>query len=243
MKKQKNEKREIIRSFLKNPRGRAILFFLFYFFFFFLVISMIQSHSSERRMDKNENDSSKIKASYNLDLLEKENYRFTRKEYKGEKTSIFVGERTQDKVKLVVTKDQQAKNYFFYGDIVLEQENDKYKVSVNPYLYPSLSEYDIISTILDHATLKSKTTYESGESLYTYHMTTTTLVSIIDKKEVDLNDLINTIEVVVNDENEVTKIRYFLDDYHHFVSGENVSLKIEIDFRDYGKVEELKVPL
>ena len=240
--KKKNEKIEFLKEVYKNPRGRAILFFSFYFVFFFVLILLLRSNqANNNKQNTNIDSSNKIQTSYNLKKLEEGNYRFTRKETRGDFITTFVGNHNQDKSSVIMTKGNEVKNFFFYRDMVLEKTSSNYIVGTNPYLYPNLQEYNTIEEILERATLKSKTTYEQGEDCYRYEITTTTLTSILDEKEIDISDPVNTIEVLV-EKKEITGITYYLNSYHAYRMNEMVPVTIEIKYSDYGQVEKLEVP-
>ena len=238
----KNGKIESLKGIYKNPRKRAILFFSFYFLFFFVLVLLLRNNqTSNNKQTTNIESSNKIQTSYNLKKLEEGNYQFTRKETRGDIITTFVGKHYQDKSSVTMTKGNEIKNFFFYGDIVLEENSNQYIVGVNPYLYPTLQEYNTIDEILERSTLKAKTTYEQGGDCYQYEITTTTLTSILDKQEIDISDPVNTIEVYV-DKKEITGITYYLNSYHNYKTNENVPVTIEIKYSDYGKVEKLEVP-
>lgn len=141
-----------------------------------------------------------------------------------------------------MTNDNGIKNFFSYSDIYLEKENNSYKVSVNPYLYPRLNDYSIIKKILDTAHLKAKTTYENGNTIYQYEISSTSLLSIMDNKEVDLDDQVNLISLTTDENKNVVEIIYQLDSYHSYSYNVVEHLTIKVDYSDYGKVKELEIP-
>ncbi len=239
--KKKNEKIEFLKEVYKNPRGKAILFFSFYFVFFFVLILLLRNNQTNNKQTTNIDSSNKIQTSYDLKKLEEGNYRFTRKETRGDFITTFVGDHDQDKSRVMMTKGNEVKNFFFYRDMVLEKTPSNYIVGTNPYLYPNLQEYNTIEEILERATLKSKTTYEQGEDCYHYEITTTTLTRILNGEEIDISDPVNIIEVFV-DKKEITGITYSLNSYHAYRMNEMVPVTIEIKYSDYGKVEKLEVP-
>ena len=242
-KKEKEETKKVVKNLLKSERGRAILFFLFYFVFFLVIILMARTNLSNNKKNNTKNESTtSIKADYDLKKLEEGNYRFTREETRNTIKTIFTGEANGGRSSFLMTSDTGIKNFFSYNDIYLEKENNSYKVSVNPYLYPRLNDYSTIKKILDIAHLKAKTTYENGNTIYQYEISSTSLLSIMDNKEVDLDDQVNLISLTTDENKNVVEIIYQLDSYHSYNYNVVESLTIKIDYSDYGKVKELEIP-
>lgn len=242
-KKEKEETKKVVKNLLKSERGRAILFFLFYFVFFLVIILMARTNLSNNKKNNTKNESTtSIKADYDLKKLEEGNYRFTREETRNSIKTIFTGEANGGRSSFLMTNDMGIKNFFSYNDIYLEKENNAYKVSINPYLYPRLNDYFTIRKILDTAHLKSKTTYENGNTIYQYEISSTSLLSIMDNKEVDLDDQVNLINLTTDENKNVIEIIYQLDSYHSYSYNVVEHLTIKIDYSDYGKVKELEIP-
>ncbi len=242
-KKEKEETKKVVKNLLKSERGRAILFFLFYFVFFLVIILMARTNLSNNKKNNTKNESTtSIKADYDLKKLEEGNYRFTREETRNGIKTIFTGEANGGRSSFLMTNDMGIKNFFSYNDIYLEKENNAYKVSINPYLYPRLNDYFTIRKILDTAHLKAKTTYENGNTIYQYEISSTSLLSIIDNKEVDLDDQVNLINLTTDENKNVVEIIYQLDSYHSYSYNVVETLTIKVDYSDYGKVKELEIP-
>ncbi len=242
-KKEKEETKKVVKNLLKSERGRAILFFLFYFVFFLVIILMARTNLSNNNKNNTKNESTtSIKADYDLKKLEEGNYRFTREETRNGIKTVFTGEANSGRSSFLMTNDTGIKNFFSYNDIYLEKENNAYKVSVNPYLYPRLNDYSTIKKILDTAHLKSKTTYENGNTIYQYEISSTSLLSIIDNKEVDLDDLVNLISLTTDENKNIVEIIYQLDSYHSYSYNVVETLTIKVNYSDYGKVKELEIP-
>ena len=242
-KKEKEDTKKVVKNLLKSERGRAILFFLFYFVFFLVIILMARTNLSNNKKNNTKNESTtSIKADYDLKKLEEGNYRFTREETRNGIKTIFTGEANGGRSSFLMTNDIGIKNFFSYNDIYLEKENNAYKVSINPYLYPRLNDYFTIRKILDTAHLKAKTTYENGNTIYQYEISSTSLLSIIDNKEVDLDDQVNLINLTTDENKNVVEIIYQLDSYHSYSYNVVETLTIKVDYSDYGKVKELEIP-
>lgn len=240
MKKKENKK--VINNLFKTERGRAILFFLFYFIFFLVLILMIRTNVSNTKKGNIKEDTTTIKANYDLTKISNGNYRFTREEDRGSVKTTFTGETNGGRSFFLMTSDKGINSYFSYNGIYLLKEHNSYKVAANPYLYARLNEYSVIKAILDNAHLKAKTTYENGNTVYQYEISSTSLLSIIDEKETDLDDQVNLVNLVINEDKDVIGISYQLDSYHTYIRNVPETLTIKIDYSDYGKVKELEIP-
>lgn len=239
----KKETKKVINNLFKTERGRAILFFLFYFIFFLVLILMIRTNvSNTKKANIKENTTTTIKANYDLTKISNGNYRFTREEDRGNVKTTFTGETNGGRSYFLMTSDKGINSYFSYNGIYLLKENNTYKVAANPYLYARLNEYSVIKAILDNAHLKAKTTYENGNTVYQYEISSTSLLSIIDEKETDLDDQVNLVNLVINEDKDVIGISYQLDSYHTYIRNVPETLTIKIDYSDYGKVKELEIP-
>lgn len=242
-KKEKEDTKKIVNNLLNSERGRAILFFLFYFVFFLVIILMLRTNlSNNKKNNFKGNTTTSIKADYDLKKIEEGNYRFTREETRNGIKTIFTGEANSGRSSFLMTDDIGIKNFFSYNDIYLVKENNSYKVSINPYLYPRFNDYSTIKKILDTAHLKAKTTYENGNTVYQYEISSTSLLSIIDNKEVDLDDQVNLINLTMDENKNVVEIIYQLDSYHSYNYNVVETLTIKVDYSDYGKVKELEIP-
>ena len=191
------------------------------------------SNNKKNNTNTSNQSTTSIKADYDLKKLEEGNYHFTREETRNSIKTIFTGEANGGRSSFLMTSD---------NGIYLEKENNSYKVSVNPYLYPRLNDYSIIKKILDTAHLKAKTTYENGNTIYQYEISSTSLLSIMDNKEVDLDDQVNLISLTTDENKNVVEIIYQLDSYHSYSYNVVEHLTIKVDYSDYGKVKELEIP-
>ncbi len=243
--KKPNEKKSLKKGIVrlwKNPRGKSSLFFLFYLAFFLLIIIGIRSNFKSNHSSNINSLQNNITTNYKLDGIYKGNYYFTRIETLNGIATQFEGKSNDQKSEVVGLKNGILSHYFMYGGIVIEQKEGTYKVSSDPYLYGKFGMYRYIDSILEKATLISKTDYPDGNSHYQYEISTTTLVKLFDNIDIDLEDPSNRIEVEVGADHNVVGITYQLDAYASYTSGENISLEIKLTYDRFGEVEELEVP-
>ncbi len=239
----KEKTKKVVTNLLKTDRGKAIIFFLFYGVFFFIIILMARAGFANK--SKNEvvkEQKVNISSNYDFTKLETGNYRFTREEDRNGVKTIFTGDVNDGKSSFIMTQDNTVRTFFSYNDIFLERINNTYNVAVNPYLYSSLNDVKNIKNIIKTAHLKAKTTYENGNTVYQYEITSNSLIELLDNKQVDLDDAVNLIDLTTSGDKEIIEITYHLDNYHSYTYSMIEKLTIKIDYSDYGKVKELEIP-
>ncbi len=239
-KKQQNQYIEFIKKMFKSKRGRALLFFIFYFIFFFVIISLIRSAYSQPNTIKK--DTNNINAKYKLESIEKGNYHFIREEIINGVITNFTGDKENNKIKGIMTSNNIFYNYFIYDNINLIKTTDKYEVTSDLYQFNNITDDKNIRTILNKSTLISKTEYETGNILYNYQITTNTLDGIINNTNIDIADIPNTITIETNEEDEVIKITYDLTSYATYINQNDTSVKISIDYSNFGNIQNITIP-
>lgn len=239
-KKNSNKYLQTIKNLNQNTRGRAILFFLFYLIFFIVIIGLIRaSYTSNKNNDYKRTD---INEEYKLDGIINGNYHFTREEIINNSITNYVGDKSNKKEEGIMTFNNALYNYFIYDNINLLKINDKYEISGELYKYNSITNDTNIAKILKNATLISKTEYEIGSSVYNYQITTNTLDQIVNNTNIDIADIPNTITLYTNEDDQVVKIIYDLTSYATYYLNTQTSVKITIEYSNFGEIEDLKVP-
>ena len=102
-------------------------------------------------------------------------------------------------------------------------------------------DVDSITDILKVSSLISKTDYESGMRTYDYNISTTSLVKLIDKQDIDLDDAVNSIFIKAEDEKQVNEISFSLDSYCKY-KGIGNSCKVLLKYSNFNEVEDIKNP-
>mgnify|MGYP004520623335 FL=1 len=191
-----------MKSNLKTPRGKAIAYLTFYFIFFVVIIVMIRSNHS---VETNE----VVTPKFDFSLIESNNYHFHYQDVLGNGTTVYDGDRNQDNSLFTKSDSVNSLNVYSSGSIYLGRDNSGLYVMIdNPYLFPELKDLDSIKKILN------KATYISTSNLRkTYQISTTTLVSIFDNQEIDLDDMPNTIVVTTNSDGQIYKLEYDFSSY------------------------------
>lgn len=236
----KNKYIEEIKTLSKSKRGRALLFFLFYFIFFFVLISLIRSSYSSNKVG-NDNDNY-VNVEYKLTGIENGNYHFTREENINGIVTNFVGDKSDNKIKGVMSVNNTFNNYFIYDNINLIKTTDKYEVTSELYHFNSITDDKNISKILNQATLISKTEYETGNTIYNYQITTNTIDKILNNTNIDIADIPNTITLETNQEDEVIKITYELTSYATYINQISTNIKITMNYSNFKEIESIEIP-
>ena len=191
-----------IKNILKTPRGKAISFFSFYLIFFIVIIVMIRSNPSTL-------DDDVITPKFDFSLIESNNYHFHYQDVLGNSSIIYDGDRNNDSALFTKSDSVNSLSIYSSGSIYLGKgTNNEYVMIDNPYLFPELKDLDSIKKMLNKATYIS-----TGNLKKTYQISTTTLVSLFDNKEIDLDDMPNTIVVTTNSDGQIYKLEYDFSSY------------------------------
>ncbi len=239
--KQENKYIKFIKDLSKSKRGRAILFFVFYFIFFFVLISLIRSNYNTNR-ETTDNNTNNVSTEYKLDGIINGNYHFVREENINGIVSNFTGDKADNRIEGIMTRDNTFYNYFIYDNINLIKISDKYEVTTDLYQFNNITDDNNISKFLKRATLISKTEYETGNISYNYEITTNTIDEILNGTNIDIDDIPNSITLETNEDDEVVKIIYNLSSYSSYINGVPSNSSITITYSDFGEIEPLEIP-
>lgn len=239
--KQENKYIKFIKDLSKSKRGRAVLFFVFYFIFFFVLISLIRSNYNTNR-ETTDNNTNNVSTEYKLDGIINGNYHFVREENINGVVSNFTGDKADNRIEGIMTRDNTFYNYFIYDNINLIKISDKYEVTTDLYQFNNITDDNNISKFLRRATLISKTEYETGNISYNYEITTNTIDEILNGTNIDIDDIPNSITLETNEDDEVVKIIYNLSSYSSYINGVPSNSSITITYSDFGEIEPLEIP-
>lgn len=229
---------DLIKKLKKTPKGRAVLFFCFYFLFF-LVIAVV----------------ARIGPRYTTSL---EDYKgtglsdtaLTAKNYKFDYTISIDG--VNYNYSGVSDGTSQLFNYTGDGfsDAYYKNSLDYFKNNAglwikteNPYLYEDFLDYSKISEIFVDASYISRTEFESGEAIYNFQISTTSIVDRLDKLDIDIDDVANDIKFSTNSEGQINKIELNLSSYFKYKNICNNTFLITLNYSDFGNVSEIVSPI
>ena len=239
--KQENKYIKFIKDLSKSKRGRAVLFFVFYFIFFFVLISLIRSNYNTNR-ETIDNTTNNVSTEYKLDGIINGNYHFVREENINGVVRNFTGDKADNRIEGIMTRDNAFYNYFIYDNINLIKISDKYEVTTDLYQFNNITDDNNISKFLRRATLISKTEYETGNISYNYEITTNTIDEILNGTNIDIDDIPNSITLETNEDDEVIKIIYNLSSYSSYINKVPSNSTITITYSDFGEIEPLEIP-
>lgn len=177
---------------------------------------------------------------YKFNQINKQNYHFKYQIILDEVTTVFEGDKEESKENFKVIKDNQEKEYFNNDNIFLAK-NDTWTLATSPYLYSNFLDAKEINRFLKNSTFISKTEYSNKEVCYQYQISTTTIVSLLEDKDIDLMDLPNTINLWVRDD-EVYKIELDISSYIQYKEPDYQKLKMIMEYSNFDEIEGLKTP-
>jgi len=226
---------QFIKELRKTPRGRSALFFGFYIIFFALVFLVFRSSGTSAPYNNDKTESFNFKFAG----IVARNYQFDYTYQINDNTILFEGETNRNKELFTRTTDVIT-NYYRYNDRYFQLIGNEQVEVVNLFYYNEFLNIDLLKQMLNEATFISKTEYAEGFTKYNYQITTTTLVKIIDGNMIDIDDPVNTIEIVVNKNNEVTEIIYDISSYTLFKDNIMKTL-INLKYSRFGEIEEINI--
>ncbi len=230
----KNVDMEKVIEFLKTPRGKACLFFGFYLIFFIVLMFMFRVDDSSSKNKSNVDNN----LPFSLSNIENDNYHFKYTYKIDDKEYVYEG----DKNNGVELFEYNKEKYYSSGDDFLSNKQNIWSKVDNPYIIKEFIDISAIKSIVEKASLVSKTEYESGMIVYSYKIATTTLIKLIEKKKIDLDDPVNEITFKTDEDNEVNDIQYDLSSYCKYKKIANKSCSIELEYSNFGKIKEIKQP-
>lgn len=227
---------EKIIAFLKTPKGKATLFFGFYLVFFVVLISMLRTGDSS---NTNKTSGSKDNVlPFSFEKLDGDNYHFKYIYKIDDKEYIYEGDRKDGKELFEYNKVKYYRN----DDEFLTNKSNIWVKADNPYLLKDFINVYTTKKLAKKASYISKTEYESGMTVYTYQIATTTLIKILEKTKVDLDDPVNEIVFKTDMEDEVNDIKYDLSSYCKYKKIAKKSCSIELEYSKFGKIKNIKEP-
>ncbi len=229
-----------LKEIWKNPRGRSIIMLVLYFFFFlFIIIGLRNGH----KVDNTEKKDTTSDLDYSIEKIKNSNYHYKYLVDYNNNLVLYEGDKNNNKELFTKKFNNLEENYYNYQEKYYKNINGVWSKTDNPYLYSEYLDFTNLEKILTSATYDSKTEYNNGSKLYTYDISTTTLVKIINKEDIDIADNPNKIIVTTNEDNEATKFEFYLTPYVNYKDNNSSSiLNISLEYSNFGKVEEIENP-
>ncbi len=226
--------KEQVLEFVRTPRGKAFIFFGVYFIFF-LVLSMV-AHIGGKGAVIGSTDLNLGKFSYNLSSIKGGNYNFVYQFFVDQNTITYSGKHYDDKMLF----SDGVFNYYQQGSTLMREQDGIFLKSDAPCPLFSLTDVTVIDNLIKASTYISKTELATGEEIVNLAISTTTLVKQLDGLDIDLDDLVNSIELKKNKDDEVVEIKYIFDNYAKYKGLANNSFHLVLTYSNFGDIEEFK---
>ena len=226
-----------IKEIKEKPNGNALLFFGFYFIFF-LVLILILKFSSTGGNNSTLDYEKGVQYYIDTNKLLANNFSYVYKVNLDNETFEFEGNcylETEEFVYNELEYYRNEDNYFVNNPLWIKTKN--------PNIFSGFMNSINIKTIIESSTFDYKTEYESGKKLYSFLISTDTLNNIIDNQYTDFSDNPNRVEFSLNSDGDIEKIFFDLDNYCVSNKKCTKSLKLELEYDNYGTVKKIDNPI
>lgn len=228
-----------IKELSKNERGKAILFFCGYFIFFFFLIILVRIAKPGNPLGLS-SDKYELGTKYNYITsgIRNNNYHFKYTITLDNNIYLYEGDKKDKKESFIFTNNGISTNYFRNDDIFYTNKETK-EVVENPYILEYFLDFTNISNIIDKATYISKTDYDSGKDSYDAEISTTTLIKLIERKDIDIDDLPNKINLTTDEKKYLNTITFDLSSYTKYTNLSNSLGTIKLEYTNFDKIESI----
>ena len=233
--KQKESKFEV-KELLKTARGRAILFFGAYLLFF-LFIGIFARTGEVSKVNQKYDSGSPLR--FSIREIEKNNYKFNFEISVEDNISLYQGEIADGNS--LFTNDELS--YYYNGQKYFTNKNDIWVAVDNPYIYYEFIDVNNINKLIENSTYISKTEYESGKVIYNFDISTSTIIRLLENKEIDVDDVTNSVILSVNEDNVVDEVKYNLNSYCQFKNICDGKMDMVLKYGNFGLIEKINNPL
>lgn len=217
------------KEFKKKPNSNAIMFFGFYIIFF-VILFMVIGIKGDRNSLFQEYEKGN-KGYFNNTGVMSKNYFYDYKIYLNGVLYDYYGRRNDNIEVFKFNNNDYYRdgNEYYLNNIVVD----------NPYIFYEMIDVDNFNNIFSNAYYNSKTEYEDGRVDYNYLISSNSLNKLLYDVDTDFEEVPNNIVFSTDDENNLNKIVYNLDNYC-LNSDLCNSLKIELNYELFGNVSNLE---
>jgi hypothetical protein len=219
---------EYIKELKKKQYGSAVIFFGFYLIFF-IVIAILARVGGSHPVSKSDYERSNA-TTINTSYLKKVNYSFTYKVELDGVTYEYVGSKKTGSFKYTY----DSKEYYNDKNKSYIKE-DEWKEVENPIKFNDFFDESNINEIINSSYTESKTTYDSGKTVYNLLISSNTLNKLLNDKDTDVEETPNKVTVTAT-KNVVNEINYNLDSYCKLNNICTNNLNVVITYSDYSNV-------
>ena len=239
--KTKKEKIKKFMLFIKNAwkdeQKRAIIMLVLMFFFFGFVITSVRNNNKNLSNEISGNEETEI-FDFSLSNIKNGNYHFIYSVNVDNNQIIYEGDSENKKELFSINS---LDKYYKYGDKYLKDIRGVWSTIDNPYLFSEFKDVDNIERLLKQASFDSMTEYKDNNKVYNYNISTTTIIKELEKQNIDIEDIPNTIRINTDSNNNVIEINYNLSPYSLYKKiGQSVTICIK--YSKFGEIEEIENP-
>lgn len=191
-----------LKELRKKPYGKAVFFFGFYLIFFIVIFLILNLGGNDKTKEVQNTNK------FNNDYFGKYNYSFEYKVVLDNNTYSYVGSKNDDTFEYTYS----GKEYLNKNGISYNKEDESKEIE-NPIKFNTFFDESVISEVLNSSYIESKTTYDSGDSVYNLLISSNTLNKIIDDRDTDIEEIPNKIKLSINSNGFINEISYSLDSY------------------------------
>ncbi len=226
-----------IKETKNNPQKKAIFMLIIMFLFFAFVVVCLRTTNSNinKRNITTEEDN---KFEFSLSKIKNDNYHFIHSLNIDNNIEIYEGDKNREKELFSINN---LDNYYKYGNIYLKNISGVWSTIDNPCKYEEFKNIDNIEKLLEKASFLSKTEYNDKTSVYNYNISTTSIIKILDNKDIDIDDLPNKIDITADSNDDVIEINYDLSPYFIYKNLGNSS-NINIKYSKFGEIKDIEDP-
>lgn len=238
-----NTKKEKVKNFIhflkeawKDEQKRAIIMLVLMFFFFCFVITSIRNNKNLSN-EISGNDENEI-FDFSLSNIKNGNYHFIYSVNVDNNQIIYEGDSENKKE---IFSINGLDKYYKYGDKYLKDIRGVWSTIDNPYLFSEFKDVSNIEQLLKQASFDSMTEYKDNNKVYNYNISTTTIIKELEKQNIDIEDIPNTISINTDSNNNVIEINYNLSPYSLYKKiGQATTICIK--YSNFGEIEEIENP-
>lgn len=223
----------------KNQRYRSIIILGLYFFFFLFIIMSLRTGNKNRTYQSLNTDNT---FSYSFSKIESNNYHFIYNINLNDTEIVYEGDKYLNKELFIKSNGLLKEQFYKLDDKYLKNINNVWSKTDNPYVFNDFLNILNIKELLKIATSDSKTEFNDKSKMFKYSVSTTSIIKIIEKTNIDISDNPNTITITTDSNNEVVKIELDLSSYIYFKDNNNKNLKINLNYSKFGEIEKIKDP-
>ncbi len=236
MKKKFEKGLKFIDDLKENANAKTILFFGFYFIFF-LVLVLLVRFAPKHIINPDQYEKSKP-LYFSSEVLKNNNYHFKYIVYLDEYTYEYEG----DKFNELELFEYNNSSYFNNNNTFYKKGESWEKVD-NPYRFNKFFSGKSISDLINNSYYQKSTRNEDNTSYHELDISSNTINKILDNKDSDVDEVPNKIIIYADSDGELDKISFNLDSYCKVIDGCQNTLKIDLEYSNAGKIQDIKNPI